>query len=225
MYIYQGVYTEGILTVDQLTGLPGKKVLMEALSEAIATDESLTFAMLDIDGFMQVNDTLGHESGDTVVATVGHRLRRAAETKGWVVARTGGDEFGICLPGIPLERGFLLMEELRQEITAELRAGVASELGLGVSIGVANSPRDAKDAPALFRKADQALYQAKEAGRNQVALPWSEEMVMRSCYYTTTQVSRIKRLAEGLKRKESVLLREALDDLLRKYDRLRADGT
>lgn len=48
---------------------------------------------------------------------------------------------------------------------------------------------------------------------------------MRSCYYTTTQVTRIKRLAEGLKRKESVLLREALDDLLRKYDRLRADGT
>jgi diguanylate cyclase len=70
----------------------------------------------------------------------------------------------------------------------------------------------------LMRQADHALYQAKESGRNAVGLPAREEMVLRSCYYNTAQIARLKKLAEGLKKKESVLLREALDDLLRKYD-------
>ncbi len=62
------------------------------------------------------------------------------------------------------------------------------------------------------------MFQAKEAGQNSVGLPGREEMVLRSCYYTTSQVARLKKLAEKLKKEESVLLREALDDLLRKYD-------
>lgn len=78
--------------------------------------------------------------------------------------------------------------------------------------------RDAKDPDGLRQQAAQALYQAKEAGRNGVALPSREEMVLRSCSYTTSQVARLKKLAEQVKKKESVLLREALDDLLRKYD-------
>jgi diguanylate cyclase len=69
-----------------------------------------------------------------------------------------------------------------------------------------------------MRTADAALTAAKESGRNQVALPPNEEMVMKSCYYTGAGVRKLRALAERLNRKESTLLREALDDLLRKYD-------
>lgn len=117
-----------------------------------------------------------------------------------------------------LESGFLLMEDFRRSAVNKLLLQFHKEMGIAFSVGIGNHPRDAKDSQSLMQKADQALYQAKEAGRNQVSLPWTEEMVMRSCYYSTSQNGRLKKLAEQLKKKESVLLREALDDLLRKYD-------
>jgi plasmid stabilization system protein ParE len=87
-----------------------------------------------------------------------------------------------------------------------------------LTIGVAQHPRDAKDARDLIAAANAALAAAKEAGRNQVALPPTEDMVMKSCYYPAGSLRKLKILAERLSRKESRLLREALDDLLRKYD-------
>lgn len=87
------------------------------------------------------------------------------------------------------------------------------------SIGVAAAPRDAKTPSELMRKADLALYAAKDQGGNAVALAPGDEMVLKSSYYTAAQLGRLKSLAERQKKKESVLLREALDDLLRKYDR------
>jgi hypothetical protein len=87
-----------------------------------------------------------------------------------------------------------------------------------VTVGVAQHPRDAKDARGLLEASAAALQAAKEGGRNRVGLPPNEEMVMKSCYYPATSVRKLKTLAERLKRKESHLLREALDDLFRKYD-------
>ena len=81
------------------------------------------------------------------------------------------------------------------------------------SIGVANVPRDAKNADDLLRKADVALYSAKEQGGNAVGLTPGDEMVLKSSYYGVAQVARLKALAERQKKKEAVLLREALDDL------------
>ncbi len=86
------------------------------------------------------------------------------------------------------------------------------------TIGVAQYPRDAKDARGLLQAADAALATAKESGRNQVALPPNEEMVMKSCYYPASSMRKLRALAERLGRKDSPLLREALDDLFRKYD-------
>jgi predicted signal transduction protein with EAL and GGDEF domain len=89
---------------------------------------------------------------------------------------------------------------------------------LALSIGLANYPRDVQSAADLLSRADQALWSAKQAGRNAVALPSSEEMVLKTCHYTRAQVGRLKMLAEKRGAKESTLLREALDDLLRKHD-------
>jgi len=93
-----------------------------------------------------------------------------------------------------------------------------NQRNLMVTIGVAQYPRDAKDARGLLQAADAALATAKESGRNQVALPPNEEMVMKSCYYPASSMRRLRALAERLGRKDSPLLREALDDLFRKYD-------
>src|SRR6266851_1780521 len=88
-----------------------------------------------------------------------------------------------------------------------------------VSIGVASTPRDAKTPEDLMRKADLALYAAKDQGGSTVALTPSDDMVLKSSYYSSAQLGRLRSLAERMKKKEAVLLREALDDLLRKHER------
>ncbi len=202
-----------------LTGLSQKTGFQEEMKAVLSADETACLALLDLDGFHQLNQRLGHEEGDRVLLAVSEVLKEAGKEHGWVLGRLGGDEFAVCMPGTSLEKGFLMMEEFRRSAVNKLQSLNHKVMDITLSIGVANFPRDAKDPEALLQKADQALYQAKEAGRNQVSLPWTEEMVMRSCYYSTSQIGRLKRLAEQTKKKESVLLREALDDLLRKYDK------
>src|SRR3989442_1625441 len=87
-----------------------------------------------------------------------------------------------------------------------------------VSVGVANIPRDAKGPEDLMRKADLALYAAKEQGGDTVGLTPGDDMVLKSSYYSAAQLARLKALAERKKTKEAVLLREGLEDVLRKYD-------
>ena len=88
-----------------------------------------------------------------------------------------GDEFAIVLPGLSLEQAFLRMETLRASIESSARFELPDQRNLMVTIGVAQYPRDAKDARGLLQAADAALATAKESGRNQVALPPNEEMV------------------------------------------------
>jgi len=110
------------------------------------------------------------------------------------------------------------METLRATVESSPRFELPDQRNLMVTIGVAQYPRDAKDARSLLQAADAALATAKESGRNQVALPPNEEMVMKSCYYPASSMRKLRALAERLGRKDSPLLREALDDLFRKYD-------
>lgn len=210
--------------VCELTGLMQKAEFTEALKAALAGEETVCLAVLDVDNFHQLNQRLGHQEGDRLLTLVSAALKESAREHGWILGRLGGDEFAVCMTGMPLEKGFLMMEEFRRSAVNQLQASFPVEMGLTFSVGIANYPRDARDAQSLLQKGDHALYQAKEAGRNQVSLPWSEEMVMRSCYYSTSQLGRLKRLAEQLKKKESVLFREALDDLLRKYDQKYSGG-
>lgn len=203
--------------IDHLPGILNRGEFRDRLKEAVGAEETLTVAMLDVDQFMEINEQGGYEAGDRVLQLLGEALREAAEAGGWQVGRIGGDEFAIFIPGASLEKAFLQMEALRSDLVRRAAAEFP-DFSPTFSIGVANFPRDAKDMTGLMRQADHALYQVKEAGRNGVGLPTREEMVLRSCYYNTAQLARLKKLAEQAKKKESVLLREALDDLLRKYD-------
>lgn len=189
------------------------------MAKALEKDPTGAVLLVDLDNFHQVNVQAGREAGDKVIRGAMAVVTKWAETDGWRVARVGGDEFGLFSPTLTLEAAFLRAETLRQELNAALAKEAPKGLAVTASLGVAAAPRDAKNSSELMKKADLALYAAKDQGANTVALAPGDEMVLKSSYYTAAQLGRLKALAERQKKKESVLLREALDDLLRKYDR------
>ena len=204
---------------DALTGVDSATRFRERLDRAIEQEETVSLALIDLDNFKGLNDTHGHKAGDSLLEAVGRRLRQLAEDTDGFAGRLGGDEFAVVLPSVPLENAFLRLERFRSEVVAE-RGLIPSlpDYCLTLSVGLASYPRDVQSAGDLLSRADQALWSAKQTGRNTVALPPSEDMVLKSCHYTRAQVGRLKNLAEKRNAKESALLREALDDLLRKYD-------
>ena len=200
---------------DPLESLPNRLVLNGTLKQAIDARSSIAVALLDIDSFLEINTDFGQAVGDRVLRVLAALLKEAAPAS---VYHLSGDEFAITLPGLSLEQAFLQMEKLRASIESSPRFELPDQRNLMVTIGVAQYPRDAKDARSLLQAADAALATAKESGRNQVALPPNEEMVMKSCYYPASSMRKLRALAERLGRKDSPLLREALDDLFRKHD-------
>jgi diguanylate cyclase (GGDEF)-like protein/PAS domain S-box-containing protein len=154
---------------DPLTGLPNRRLLTDRLEQAIAlADRSGTaFAVcyLDLDGFKPINDRYGHETGDRFLVEVAAALRailRAHDT----VARLGGDEFVLLLTQLQQpEDCFPLLQRILSRISQPI---VIDEVTHGVtgSLGVTLYPGDAVDPDTLLRHADQAMYHAKEAGRN-----------------------------------------------------------
>ena len=152
---------------DQLTGLANRRKILEDLRGEIARAESfgkpLTIAVLDVDHFKTINDTLGHGAGDEVLARLGRIFTRTLR-KVDKVGRVGGEEFVIILPGTTVEAAMPLAERLRAHIAETNWPG--TKLGkVTVSIGIAAHSRG-QDDRALMLAADQALYSAKRDGRN-----------------------------------------------------------
>ena len=155
---------------DSLTGLANRRMLQDrlahALSQARRFHRSLAVMFLDLDRFKQINDTLGHDVGDQLLIEVGKRLG-ACVRAGDTVSRSGGDEFVIVLPEISRPADATLVAE---KILAELRrpVNVAGQvLDVTTSIGISIYPVDGTDdAQELMKKADIAMYAAKQAGRD-----------------------------------------------------------
>ncbi len=154
-------------THDALTGLPNRTRFVEVLRGAVAerrTDDELAVVLLDLDGFKDVNDTLGHHHGDEVLREVALRLVELVPAL-VTVARLGGDEFALLVP-VRSEPGevevvvSLLQRALRRPVEVD---GV--QLEVRASVGVARWPDDGSDAALLLQRADIALYAAKETGR------------------------------------------------------------
>jgi diguanylate cyclase (GGDEF)-like protein len=188
---------------------------MGALEQAIAEGAGVALAILDADQFSRLWERIGHEAGCRVLETLVATLTEAAPGQVYEIA---GDAYAVLMPKTTVETAFLRMEELRRSISdGPERFSLPEPETVAISVGVAHCPRDAREEEGLMRAAFAGLMVAKEQGGNQVALAPAEEMVMKSCYYSTTSVRNLKALTERLSRKESALLREALDDLLRKY--------
>ncbi len=132
------------------------------------------------------------------------------------VCRLGGDEFAVIPPGKEKEEAFLALEQARQAVQSlEALADIVPPPT--ISIGIATYPDDGMTRQEIVRKADDALYRAKTAGRNRVALAREERKVPKTSHYTQGQLERLSALATKEGVGEAELLREALDDLLKKY--------
>jgi diguanylate cyclase (GGDEF)-like protein/PAS domain S-box-containing protein len=150
---------------DGLTGLPNRTLFRDRIEQAIAVAEregaQVAVAMMDLDRFKDVNDSLGHHAGDALLVEIGKRLRgllRSSDT----VARLGGDEFGVLISKPHSERDVIVVIE---KIRAALEQPVTID-GLGLpaegSIGIAMFPQHGEDVDTLLRHADVAMYGAKE---------------------------------------------------------------
>ena len=191
--------------------------LLEAAASALEEHATTSLIQTDLDRFHELNQGAGREVGDGVLAAVMRTIGDAAGENGWTAARIGGDEFALLAPGLPLEAAFLRGEQLRVALDEAIAAELPEGVSCTASVGVVNVPRDGKTGQDLLHKAQLALHSAKEQGGDRVGLSPGDEMVLKSSYYSVAQLARLKTLAERAGKKESVLLREALDDLLRKY--------
>lgn len=153
---------------DELTGLPNRREFLEVVGDVLATDADLSVFMLDIDHFKKINDTYGHDIGDDVLRVLS-RVAMASTRAEDIFARWGGEEFVAALPGVNLEQATALAEKLRLSIAHENYRHdwkTGGHVAFTVSIGVAERQPKERDASELIRRADQALYRAKHAGRN-----------------------------------------------------------
>jgi diguanylate cyclase (GGDEF)-like protein/PAS domain S-box-containing protein len=157
---------------DMLTGLPNRYMLQDRVGQEIKKSRrgasKVALLFIDLDHFKEINDTLGHESGDAILVQVAHRLRACVRDTD-TVARLGGDEFTVVLPQISQRED---AERVAQTVLACLAGSyeVGKEtVALSASIGITYYPDDASSVDELLRCADQAMYVSKRLGRNRVA--------------------------------------------------------
>lgn len=163
-----------LATQDELTGLANRRhlnaVLAKEWARSIRSDQPLALAMIDIDYFKRYNDQYGHQAGDECLKRVARTIESNARRSGDLAARYGGEEFLLILPDADATVAQRLAEDVRKSIEALNLPHVVSPTGrVSISVGIAALGNAAyKDAESLLRAADQALYLAKDLGRNQV---------------------------------------------------------
>jgi diguanylate cyclase (GGDEF)-like protein len=157
---------------DPLTGLPNRALNLRRFDELLKglrsahgklRQEFMVFC-LDLDGFKEINDSLGHAAGDAVLVEVAHRLRNSVRSPDFI-SRIGGDEFVILLPAISSEDAKRTAERIIASVAQPLDLGLPAPVHIGISIGSACAPDDGETAEELLQSADRALYEAKRLGK------------------------------------------------------------
>ena len=198
---------------DVLTGLPNRRLLLDRLGQALSVadrgDAWLAVCYLDLDGFKPVNDQHGRDVGDLLLRAVADRLQGTVGASD-TVARWGGDEFALLLTGLSgieacEERLELMLRQLAEPYQVQQH-----QLSVSASIGVALYPQDNVDADALLRHADQAMYLAKQRGRNRFQFfdPTTDDLA-------TAHRDRLRSIARALEEDELCLVYQPIVDMRR----------
>ena len=160
---------EQLVRHDPLTGLPNRRLLQERLDHAIALSQrgntGIALLFVDLNDFKDINDSLGHDAGDTVLVTIARRLLEKVRVTD-TVARLGGDEFIVLLVGTPHQEAVSaiassLMDSIREDIPLK-----GKTLNVGASIGISRFPEDGQSADTLLARADKAMYGVKTGKRS-----------------------------------------------------------
>lgn len=163
-------YLFNLAHFDQLTGLPNRTLLFDRLKQAISVSNrasrAISLLFIDLDGFKPVNDTHGHAIGDSLLKEVATRLVICLR-EGDTAARFGGDEFVVILLESDLDRGIAVAQRILEALRANYELGKKSITNISASIGIAEHPEHANELEALLSAADNAMYMAKNNGKNQ----------------------------------------------------------
>jgi len=185
---------------DALTRLPNRMLFLDRVEQALARahwhERLVALMFLDLDRFKTINDSLGHDFGDRLLALIGERLHQSVRD-GDTVARFGGDEFVVLLDDIASETDIAQLAERVLELLAPPFNIDGRELYMTASIGISFYPNDGADSKTLMRHADIAMYRAKDLGRNTFKF-FSDEMSARAFEYLTLENS----LRHALEREE-----------------------
>lgn len=152
-----------LASLDALTGLPNRGAWQDELNGTLAAGQPASTLLLDLDGFKEINDTLGHNAGDHVLKQVAHRIQSVCD-KALMVARLGGDEFVALLPGDDVRAAETMARQLVSTIAEPVEFG-GETIEVRASIGIAVAPQHGRSAEEFFGAADLALYRAKAAGK------------------------------------------------------------
>ena len=151
---------------DELTELPNRNLLYERIEQAMLQAQRdktvIAILLMDLNRFKEINDTLGHFYGDYLLQMIAPRLRQSIR-KSDTIARFGGDEFAVVLPGVVMEQAINIAEKIAVSMEEPFRVE-GSQLSVDVSIGIALYPEHGEDSDTLLQRADVALYAAKKAG-------------------------------------------------------------
>ncbi|MFN7641130.1 MAG: GGDEF domain-containing protein, partial [bacterium] len=164
----------GLASTDALTGLANRRQFMQRLEDELErvrrqTTREACVLMLDLDNFKRVNDQYGHAAGDSLLRNFANLLRhelRITDTAG----RVGGEEFALILPGSSTDAAYAVAQRICDKLASQPLVLGKQSVSATVSIGLAAIGREDLSADAVLSRADRALYQAKEAGRNRVQL-------------------------------------------------------
>ncbi len=165
---------EELATVDSLTGLFGRKHLLDLLQEemkrALTHDIEFSLLLMDVDHFKKINDRYGHFAGDRVLRNIAKVIRSNIREID-IAGRYGGEEFCVVLPDTDIDGAFFAAERIRGAVeTSSIAVYEDVFINVTVSIGIVNFPQHGRTKEELIDKADWALYRAKKNGRNQICL-------------------------------------------------------
>ncbi len=158
-----------LMTVDGLTGVANKRHFHDHLATELSRPgvSLASLIIFDADHFKRINDTHGHAAGDAVLRQLAQVVRHVVPS-GHLVGRVGGEEFAVSLLGVDWQQAYSIAEVVRAAVERHAFQFGEQQLPVTVSVGLAARVAASEDAVALFRRADEALYRAKQGGRNRV---------------------------------------------------------